>query len=303
MGDVGDLWRDHKKFHVDAHIRQTRAKRVSTFIANFDEFCDLAALYEIEVALLNGGQQVQMRLDGSIANYYPSTRKFFFQKPLAPAVAGIAPGDVLPVFVRQARDISMAEPRVYRAWWKLDADGRLPSEVMQVGGSVIPQLREDVLNLASAPPHLLDRLDLLEFEHLVATLLERRGYKATVTAASAERGRDIIALRGVEGAETVAFFECKRYLTRPVNIDVVLRIAGARDIHAEKHSYIVTTARFTKPAAVAANLAREKITPVDRDTLHHWLNDVARKPALDRPLEVVACFEPGPSAARVDRRS
>lgn len=256
MGDVGDVWRDYKKLHADAHIRPTRARRVSKFIANFEEFRDFAAIYEIEVALLNGGQQVQMRLDGSIANYYPSTRKFFFQKPLAPTVAGIAPEAVLPVFLRQARDISMAEARVYRAWWKLDGDGRPPSEVMQVGGSVIPQLREDALNLASARPHLLDRLDPLEFEHLIETLLERRGYKATVTAASTERGRDIIALRGVEGAETVAFFECKRYLIRPVNIDVVLRIAGAREFYGETHSYFVTTARFTKPEAVAANLAR-----------------------------------------------
>jgi len=142
-------------------------------------------------------------------------------------------------------------------------------------------LREDVINLASARPHLLDRVDPHEFEHLIATLLERRGYKATVTAASGDGGRDIIAMRDEGGVETVTFFECKRYLTRPVGIDVVLRIAGARDIYGANYSYIVTTARFTKPAVLAASLAREKVTLVDRDTLHQWLKDVANVAAPD----------------------
>ena len=270
MGDLGDLWRDYKAVVVP-QIKATRSKRLAKFHNNLKAINALAELYAISISVKNDGHHIQLRSDDFLANYYPSTRKFFFQRPsLAPTIT-VRPEDVLAVFLRQAREIVVNPETTFRAWWRFDEQDRVPKEVLRIGSYLMPQIRIDALRLAANRPEWLRRIDPREFEHLIATLIEGYGYRATVTPCAADGGRDIVAIRDEDGREYVLFVECKRYIAQNVGIDVVQRAAGVKYIHRADHSMIVTTARFTTPARREAERVTGELSLVDADALRDWL--------------------------------
>ena len=95
-----------------------------------------------------------------------------------------------------------------------------------------------VKNIADMSPY--------EFEHYIAKLFEKMGYKTRTTHASADFGVDVIAKKE---NETIAI-QVKKYDNHPIGNREVQMLLGAmqmKKIKANK-SIIITTSRFTKNA-------------------------------------------------------
>jgi restriction system protein len=119
-----------------------------------------------------------------------------------------------------------------------------------------------------------DALTGSQFEHWVAALLRRTGFtNVEVCGGSGDLGADVTAA-SPSGRRVVV--QCKRLRAdRAVGSPDVQRFAGtARALHHADIAVIITTGRFSAPAASTA--ARLNIALVDRQTLTAWAASGAR---------------------------
>ena len=91
----------------------------------------------------------------------------------------------------------------------------------------------------------LKTLSPQDFEHLVARLYTRLGYRVQVTGGSHDGGIDLVAER--EGRRH--YIQCKRYSTRQVPVGAVRDFYGAMaDKAASGKGFFITTSTFTLEA-------------------------------------------------------
>ncbi|HEX2652871.1 MAG TPA: restriction endonuclease, partial [Xanthobacteraceae bacterium] len=100
------------------------------------------------------------------------------------------------------------------------------------------------------------QLSPYEFEHFVAALYARAGFKTLVTKASGDGGIDVIAVFPTDATDGL-LIQAKRY-SGGVGISVIRELIGARHLaSADRKLYrlaVITTGRFTK-ASKAAELS------------------------------------------------
>jgi restriction system protein len=113
-----------------------------------------------------------------------------------------------------------------------------------------------------------DRMTGAQFEHYVAELMRRTGFRAVrVTGRAADLGADIIATTA-DGRRVVV--QCKRF-AGSVGSPHVQRLNGtAWTIHGAEVTMLVTTGRLTANARELAG--RCGIMLVDRDALGAWVS-------------------------------
>lgn len=108
----------------------------------------------------------------------------------------------------------------------------------------------ELMKAIAANPELMRGMNPLDFEKLVANLLEVQGFEnIQLTKRSGDGGRDIIATRHVAGIPVLFAFECKRY-TDKISVDIMRGLLGslvASDTKANK-GVLVTTSTFTRDA-------------------------------------------------------
>lgn len=90
----------------------------------------------------------------------------------------------------------------------------------------------------------IETLDGREFEYICEFALNNNGYKAKVTQASRDGGKDIIAKKD---GETI-FVECKRYATSNISNEQVLKLVGACTVNSVNHAIFITTSNYTNDA-------------------------------------------------------
>lgn len=107
----------------------------------------------------------------------------------------------------------------------------------------------------------IDQMDGIQFEHFIASLLERLGYEGVdVTAGSHDQGVDVLAERdGVRFA-----FQCKNYDSNLGNTAVQEVVAGREYYHCHV-GVVVTNSYFTDSAAELA--AANRVILWDREHL------------------------------------
>lgn len=106
------------------------------------------------------------------------------------------------------------------------------------------------IKISSQDIEFVDRMDGVEFEHFVVSLLKTNGYsRVKCTQASNDYGADIIAYRK---GEKIAL-QCKRY-NGSVGVSAVQEVLGAKSYYKAQKAIVVTNARFT---VNAIRLAKE----------------------------------------------
>lgn len=254
------------------NVRPWREKRLQKFHRNLFAICELAESYGISVRVPDGWHHVQFRHLDFIGNYYPSTRRFYLQCPVVmPTIDDVSPEDSLKIFLKAAVDAQTVPYEIYQSNWSFREFKKAPSEITKIGEYLLPRLRTEILQLSAFRPEAIDHITPMEFEHVVAELLRNEGYKVTVTPASGDGGKDIIAIADRDGRTYILLVECKKWLAGNVGIEIVQRIVGVRHIDKADHAMIVTTARFTGPARSEAERVATELTLVDRTRLHSWI--------------------------------
>lgn len=115
-----------------------------------------------------------------------------------------------------------------------------------------------------------DGMSGTEFEHLVARLLRRDGWRdVAVTGGSGDLGADVTARHPGDGSLLVV--QCKRYTDRAVSCPDLQRFLGTVfHHHRATHAAYVTTSHYTRPAR---QLGTENgVHLLDRPALATWMN-------------------------------
>ncbi|TQF01926.1 restriction endonuclease [Kitasatospora acidiphila] len=120
----------------------------------------------------------------------------------------------------------------------------------------------------------IDTMHFSEFEHLVADLLDRDGYRVTQRGGKAgDHGMDVIAL-GELGQPVVVQVKHSEGGNGKVDEGVIRDIAGAsRVMHPSSIAMVVTNRHITQPARDWAARENAFVHLVDRKKLQRWAED------------------------------
>lgn len=126
----------------------------------------------------------------------------------------------------------------------------------------VPRPRE-VAN-ASAPKHRkLSDLDPIEFEHYIAGLYSRMGYKTKVTPPSHDHGVDIFAKRFSASNEELLIIQCKHRVGGTVGEAEVRELIGVLQIYPQANGAIlVTSGTFSQSAVTLATEHRVHLVDI-----------------------------------------
>jgi restriction system protein len=153
--------------------------------------------------------------------------------------------------------------------WVLDLLPSFPHEAIEALSAyllahylIIPDGKadgiEDALCIIRAkyigtPHDLSDRIAMLtalnsrQFEHIVERLYSRLGYDTTITPASRDGGRDVIAASTAPGKLEQVRVECKRYSGR-VGVAALRQLLGVVSDEKVNKGVLITTGSFSKDA-------------------------------------------------------
>jgi len=114
-----------------------------------------------------------------------------------------------------------------------------------------------------------DQMSGPDFEHLIARLLRRDGWReVTISGGAGDLGADVTARHPRDGSLLVV--QCKRYTDRAVSSPDLQRFLGTvfHHHHAD-HALYVTTSHYSRPARDLA--ASSGVHLMDRATLAPWM--------------------------------
>lgn len=136
--------------------------------------------------------------------------------------------------------------------------------------------RPQPANPASEPVASLTLDDLYElspkaFEHYVAALFRRKGYRVNVSGRSGDEGVDLEIIQP-NGKRAIA--QCKRY-RNTVGPDVVRELFGTMIHERVHHAFLVTTAPISEGAYAWAR--NKPMTLIDGDTLARLVAAAAKQ--------------------------
>lgn len=153
------------------------------------------------------------------------------------------------------------------AAWKVPTSS-FSIEACRVPAQVMVDLKRDA--------HVLHRVDPRQFEHVVAEILDKRGFKdVTVTPRSKDGGRDVTAYQVVSGISIHFFVECKQHKPEnPVSMPELWALLGTvQDAREATMGVLVTTSRFTKDGREFI-AQRGKIDGKDFNDLSTWIGEL-----------------------------
>ncbi len=130
--------------------------------------------------------------------------------------------------------------------------------------AVVGWQRIEARRVSHIPALTLDQLYALsprDFEHYVAALFMRRGYKVEVRGRTGDLGVDL-ALTQFSGRKAIV--QCKRY-RHPIGPEIIRELFGTMVHERAAHGFLVTTAEISDGARAWA--ADKPITLIDGRTL------------------------------------
>lgn len=142
--------------------------------------------------------------------------------------------------------------------------------------AALPQIASIFSNLLSTihkRPEAINEMPPRAFEELVAELLQKMGHEVTITPATRDGGRDILASFKTPIGPRLTVVECKRHaMKNPVGLSIVERfLYTIREKDKASHGLIATTSRFSGDAVKEAAKYEYLLSLADRDQIIQWL--------------------------------
>lgn len=125
----------------------------------------------------------------------------------------------------------------------------------------------------------LDRLHWRAFEELVADLLEKDGYEVQLGPGTKDGGKDIIAMKELEGhGWFMSVWQAKKLKPgKKVELSVIRELADTRQKQNASKGIIVTSTYLTQGALDRVTEDQFLLGKVDRDDLLGWIQRVKRR--------------------------
>jgi hypothetical protein len=129
------------------------------------------------------------------------------------------------------------------------------------------------------PGSFLDRLHWRDFEELIANLLEKDGYQVQLGSGTKDGGKDIIAMKELEGhGWFMSVWQAKKlHPGNKVELSVIRELADTRHKQNASKGIIVTSTYLTRGDLNRVAEDRFLLGKIDRDDLLQWIQRVKRR--------------------------
>lgn len=157
----------------------------------------------------------------------------------------------------------------------IDATGRRVSVKGASARAIIAfatEVSDELITALAVHPALVHDLSPRKFEELIAELLHRSGVDVTLTPATRDGGRDIIAKVHSAIGSFLCYVECKKYSAeRPVGVALVRELYGVVARDRVTLGVLVTTSHFTAQARKFSDGVPHQLTLKEYRDLEVWL--------------------------------
>lgn len=138
--------------------------------------------------------------------------------------------------------------------------------------AVVRSVASSATDLVRANPDLLEALSPRQFEEVVADLFAADGFEVSLTAASKDGGRDVIAARHDKFGSFLYLIECKKYSPmNPVGVEVVRNLYAVVAAERATAGVVATTSTFTHGARAFAGSLQHQMSLRDVEDVRGWL--------------------------------
>ena len=145
------------------------------------------------------------------------------------------------------------------------------TDVGLVNSSLIERVNKD--------PDFMYGMSTRQFEELVGELLEKEGYKVTITPATRDGGKDLLIVEQKRVGNFVIYVECKRNsIVNPVGVRLVRELYGTVMADRVNAGILVTSAYFSDPAIRFKEEVKSQLSLIDYYKLKKWIDEEANKP-------------------------
>lgn len=120
---------------------------------------------------------------------------------------------------------------------------------------------------------ILTDIDPRKFEEVIAELLASQGFEVALTKQTRDNGYDILALQSLNGFPLKFLVECKRYIARPIGIEIIRAFNNVILRQNANKGIIVTTSYFTKDAQKDKTITPYLLDFRDKNHVLEWINN------------------------------
>lgn len=138
--------------------------------------------------------------------------------------------------------------------------------VLAIRGKISPK-SERANQTVSLSMDDLWKMDPYQFEKFIERMYERKGYKASRTSGSNDKGADIIAIGKKSGYQLVV--QVKHHQNK-IGTTAVQEVVGARDFYNADKAVLIASSGLTKPAKRYAD--KTEVLLVERERLLELTN-------------------------------
>jgi restriction system protein len=252
----------------EAFRRVVNFKRVRTVI--------VTSRYELELR----GERV-LRLDGllQIEAQHLIERQFpsFLSHESILKVASIVNGHplALSLIARMAQSLDPDQFRRVLEGHLYDLSDDSPAEkksLIAVARPVIISANEAIIAGLKRQPRDVFKLTSRQYEELVAELLHDIGYEITLTKATRDGGKDILASMKTELGEFLCLVEAKHYREdRKIGVSLVRTLYGTLCDYQASSAMLVTTSSYSRDARVLQEKHKYELSLRDYTDVAGWI--------------------------------
>ena len=142
---------------------------------------------------------------------------------------------------------------------------KIVSDVKVINSTLIDRVKET--------PDFIYSMTSRQFEEFVADLLEKEGYKVTLTKQTHDGGKDLFIVENRRIGKFLYYVECKKYSAdHPVGVRLVRELYGTVIADRATAGLLVTSSYFSKEAKAFTEQIKTQISLLEFADLKNWVS-------------------------------
>jgi hypothetical protein len=140
------------------------------------------------------------------------------------------------------------------------------------------QINDELIAYLAKHPEFMRQLHPRKFEELITEIIRSKGYDVTLTPATKDGGKDIIAIYKSPFGHQMFIVECKRYKEESkVGVEIVRALYGVKQAENFNQAILVTTSTFTKGAIDFVKPLKFQLELKDYNDVTLWCKEYAEQ--------------------------
>jgi HJR/Mrr/RecB family endonuclease len=151
-------------------------------------------------------------------------------------------------------------------------------ELVAAAKPIIISANEAMVRALKKRPEDIFTLTPRRYEELIAELLDDMGYKVTLTPATRDGGKDILASLETPAGEMLCLVEAKKYRAdRRIGVSMVRTLYGTLADYQANSAMLVTTSTYSKDAHAMQKRHQYQLSLRDYTDVAKWIQTYGRK--------------------------